>query len=190
MDVFTAYLKSKTPLLEKEIARIRSAATLLRIKRKEFLLKQGETCRGYAFVCKGCFRMYRPGVDGAQHILRFAIENWWICELESIDLGQPSKNAIQALEASEILFWEKDAFDALCHDLPAFGALCRQLTTRNQHVNLQRIFANLSFTAEEKYQDFLTTYPEIFNRVPLHMIASYLGMTRKTISRIRGGHRV
>jgi CRP-like cAMP-binding protein len=134
--------------------------------------------------------MYRAGADGALHILRFAIENWWICEMESVDLGQPSKNTIQALEASEILHWKKEDLDALCLQLPAFGALCHQLTTRNQHMNQQRIFANLSFTAEEKYQDFLTTYPEIFNRVPLHMIASYLGMTRKTISRIRAGHRV
>lgn len=187
MDVFTAYLESRSALSQGEIRQVRAAAARMRIKRKEFLLRQGEICRGYAFVLKGCFRVYRSGSDGAIHILRFAIENWWICEMESLDLLQPSKNNVEALEASEILFWKKQDFDTLCRQLPAFEAFCRQLSTRNQLANQQRIFASLSLTAEERYRDFLATYPEIFNRVPLHMIGSYLGITRKTISRIRAG---
>jgi CRP-like cAMP-binding protein len=189
MDTFTAYMKSKTSLSDKAITQIRSVATPMRLKRKELYLRQGETCRGYAFVLKGCFRVYRPGKDGTLHILRFSIENWWLCEMESIELQEPAKHSIEALETSDILFWTKEDLNMLRSQLPAFDALFHQLKSRTIYANQQRIFAGLSFSAEEKYRDFLDSYPEIVNRVPLHMVASYLGITRKTISRIRAAHR-
>ena len=189
MDTFSAYMKSKTPLTEREIAHIRSAATPMRIKRKELFLRQGEVCPGYAFVLDGCFRVYRPGSDGTEHIIRFSIENWWLCDMESIDLQQPAKNAIEALETSDILFWTTQDFHHLFSQLPAFEALIYQLRSRNHYFSQQRIFTALSYSPEEKYRDFLTSYPDIANRVPLHMIASYLGVTRKTITRVRAVHR-
>src|SRR5262249_32321489 len=131
MDAFTAYLKSKTSLSEKEIAQIRSAATPMRLKRKELFLRRGENCRGYAFVLKGCFRVYRPGSDGTLHIMRFSIENWWLCEMESIDLQEPAKTSIEALETSDILFWTKEDVNLLRSRLPAFEALFQQLKSRN-----------------------------------------------------------
>jgi len=185
MDTFVTYLSSRATFSPKEMQQILAASTLLRLHRKDLLLRQGEVCRGYAFVNKGCFRLYRIGGDGAEHILRFAIENWWMSDMESVDLRQPSKCTIEALEDSEVLFWTKEDMGALTQKIPALGVVCDQLKLRNQHVNEQRIFAALSYTAEEKYHEFITTYPDLFNRVPLHMVASYLGITRKTISRIR-----
>ena len=188
MDIFTDYLKSKSTLSAKEISRIRSAATPMHFRRRQQLLREGEFCRGYAFITKGCFRIFRTGEEGKEVILRFGIENWWLSDLESLDLRQPSKNTIEALETSDVLFWPTEVLDSLRQELPAFMTLLDKLKTRSFLTTQQRIIANLSLTAEQRYQDFLAAYPEVFNRVPLHMVAAYLGMTRKTISRIRAGY--
>src|SRR5579871_214917 len=105
MDVFINYLKNNTSLREKEIGQIRLAATALPFHRKNTLLRAGEFCLGYAFITKGCFRIFRPTEDGKELTFRFGIENWWVSDMESIDLRQPSRNTIEALENSEVLFW-------------------------------------------------------------------------------------
>ena len=129
--------------------------------------------------------MYRVGSNGAEHILRFATETWWVGDQESYTTGQPAKSNIDMLEDTTLLVWTKADMERLQAEIPQLNSFLEKLMTKSLQASHNRIYASISLSAEEKYNDFLNTYPDMRNRVPLHMIASYLGVTRETLSRIR-----
>ena len=137
------------------------------------------------FVVKGCLRLFQIGKDGQEHIMRFSIENWWVNDYYSYQSGLPSKYNIDALENSELLLIEKGKFNHLIDTIPNFKNLIAKLEAKNYESHQNRILSNISDTAEEKYDNFIKTYPGIYERVPLHMIASFLGVSRETLSRVR-----
>jgi CRP-like cAMP-binding protein len=182
---FRRYLRDKISLTETELARIESLAIPKRMHRKQYLLREGDLCRHYTFVSNGCLKLFRIGEQGTEHIMRFAIENWWVCDRESLLTGDPAKCNIQALEDCEILLWTKENFRRLQTEMPAYRDMQERLIEGFLVATMNRVYDNISLTAEEKYQQFLHMYPSVHNRVPLHMIASYLGVSRETLSRIR-----
>jgi CRP-like cAMP-binding protein len=184
-EVFAAYLKEKAGLTDQELEQVRAVTIPKKLRKRQYLLQEGDVCHHNCFVAKGCLRNYRVGEDGVEHILRFAIENWWASDSESYHNGTPSKNNIDALEDSELLLIEKEEFNNLVNNIPNFRDFRDRLKTRSIDANQNRIMSNISDTTEEKYSNFIKSYPDIFNRVPLHMIASYLGVSRETLSRIR-----
>ena len=182
---FEKYMQGKAELTTEELQQISDASIPKKIRKKHYLLQEGDISRHRAFVCKGCLRMYRATEDGSEHILRFVPENWWAADAESFITGVAAKTNIQALEDSEVLLWTKEGFDELLRTIPTLKTWSEQLLTKNITAHQNRIYSNISSTAGEKYQDFITAYPDIYNRVPLHMIASYLGLSSKTLTRIR-----
>jgi len=129
--------------------------------------------------------MYTVGDDGVEHILRFAVENWWISDRESYNNGSPSKCNIDALEDCEVILIDKPDFLNLLTTIPKFKNFIDSLLARSYDAIQNRVMSAISYTTEERYQNFITRFPDIFNRVPLHMIASYLGVSRETLSRVR-----
>lgn len=129
--------------------------------------------------------MYTVGEDGVEHMLRFAVENWWISDRESYNNGTPSRCNIDALENCEIILIDKPDFQKLQTTFPNVKNYIDTLLARSYDAIQQRVIGAISFTAEEKYRNFITRFPDIFFRVPLHMIASYLGVSRETLSRVR-----
>ena len=148
-------------------------------------MHEGEVCRFKAFVIKGLLRTYRTGDDGAEYNMRFAVENGWMLDTESYNSQLPSKYNIEALEDTEVLLWSRETMDKIFEAVPAFRSYSEKLKTSSHDANLNRILMNISYTAEEKYQEFVTSFPDVFRRIPLHMVASYLGVSRETLSRIR-----
>ena len=186
IEAFVNYLKEKKiELTEEELAYIDSFAVRKKLRKKQFLLEEGQVSQNISFIIKGCLRTYRIKDDGTEHILRFAVENWWINDLESYSNGFPSKVSIDALEDSELLSWTKENFDELLKNIPSLSNFRQMLLTRTFAASQERIFTSISYTAEEKYKDFIGMHPDIANRVPLQMIASYLGVSRETLTRIR-----
>lgn len=185
-EAFENYLKEKRiELSEDELQYIESLAVRKKIRKRQFLLEEGQISLNLNFIIKGCLRTYRLKEDGTEHILKFAIENWWMSDLESYTTGLPTKVNIDALEDSEILSWTKENFDELLNNIPAFNNFRQMLLTRTFAASQERIFTSISNTAEEKYKDFLKIHPDMANRIPLQMIASYLGVSRETLTRIR-----
>lgn len=173
------------PLPDSEFELLKQAFAPKKLRKKQYLLQEGEICKHHAFVVKGCLRMFRVDARGQEHIFQFAIENWWTGDRESLISGRPSKYNIEALEDSELLLINPGAMEELQLKSPAVSAMVQDLQQKNVIATQNRIHASISYTAEEKYLDFLKTYPDIFQRVPQQMIASYLGITRETLSRIR-----
>ena len=184
-EIFASYLKKNSDLTHEELEQVRAVVIHRRLRKRQYLLQEGDVCNFNCFVAKGCLRNYRVSEDGNEHILRFAVETWWISDQESYNNGSRSKNNIDALEESEVLLIEKQDFENLLIIIPHFKDFIFNLKARSFDASQNRIMSNISDTAEEKYSNFIEMYPDIFNRVPLHMIASYLGVSRETLSRIR-----
>jgi CRP-like cAMP-binding protein len=184
-EVFEQYLIEKAGLNEQEIAAVRAVSVEKKIRKRQYLLQDGDVCTNNCFVVKGCLRLYLVGEDGNEHMLRFAVENWWMSDQESLNNGTPSKNNIDALEDSEVILISQPDYINLQMTIPKLRQLIERLKARSFEASQRRILSNISFSAEEKYQYFIKTYPDIFYRIPLHMIASYLGVSRETLSRTR-----
>jgi CRP-like cAMP-binding protein len=155
------------------------------IKKKSFLLKEGEVCKFEGFVTKGLFRVYHIDKSGAEQILYFAIENWWITDIDSFTNGLPSQLFIEALEDSEVLLISKNDKEFAYTNLPEIEKLFRVMTQKT-HVALQRrMIDNLSKTADQRYLDFIEKYPTIYQRLSNLQMAAYLGISHEFLSKIR-----
>jgi len=155
------------------------------IKKKSFLLREGEICRFEGFVTKGLFRVYHIDKNGFEQILYFAIENWWVTDIDSFTSGTASQLFIEALEDSEVLLISKEQKEFAYENQPKIEKLFRVMTQKT-HVALQRrMIDNLSKTADERYLDFIKKYPQIHQRLSNLQIAAYLGISHEFLSKIR-----
>ena len=184
-DVFRKYITEKAGLTADEQDRMEALCLQKKLRRKQYLLQEGEVCRNNCFVAQGCLRMYRIDDEGKEHIMRFAVENWWISDKESLNTGRPSRSNIDALEDSVVFLWSKEDYESLMREIPVLASFSERLLSRSFDASQNRIYAAISSSAEERYLEFMKAYPDLFSRIPQHMIASYLGITRETLSRIR-----
>ena len=182
---FYNYLKEQSDLPDDVIQTISNLAEQRTVRRNEHLLTAGDVCRHKVFIIKGLLRTYSISTNGNEHILQFSPELSWTLDVESYDKETPSLINIAAVESSEILLWKKNDFNTLLKDFPLLKQFSEQLIARTIYQNRQRIMTNLSATPEEKYEDFVSNFPGYLNRLSLHMIAAYLGMSLKTLTRIR-----
>jgi CRP/FNR family transcriptional regulator len=181
IDHFSKYMA----LDEHEIKALETRLTEKRIKRKQFILQEGDICKQYTFVVEGCFKMYKVDPKGKEHNLQFAIENGWIADIGSFHLERPSELYIEAMEQSVVLQIAKPDLLYLYSNFPAFDRNFRVLI-ENAFVALQkRLLQTISSSAEERYMDFLTHHANLFNRVSNVQIASYIGVTPEFLSKIR-----
>src|SRR6187431_3441775 len=156
-----------------------------KLKKKQYLLQEGEINRYDYFVNKGCLRTYTIDEKGLEHIVQFSIEDWWTGDMYSFLTQTPARYTIDALEDSELLCLEKNALEDLYIKVPKFEKFFRHLL-QNAFVSFQeRVLGNLSQPADERYCTFITKYAEMEKRLPLKQIASYLGITPESLSRIR-----
>lgn len=179
------YFNNILPLDEEEKSIVEKVFKERKVKRRQFILQEGDVCKYNTFVVEGCFKMYMVDPNGKEHNLQFAIENWWIGDIGSFHSEEPSRLYIEAIENSVILQIKKEDQWKLFVDYPKFNRIFRVLA-ENAMVSLQnRILQNISSTAEERYLEFLKKHPQLFNRISNVQIASYLGVTPEFLSTIR-----
>ena len=182
---FENYLAAQTDLPAETIRHIGSVATLRRLAKNEALLTAGEICRHKVFIISGMLRSYYLRTDGSEHILQFSPQHTWTLDVESYDKQTPAVVNIEAVERSVVLLWTRPDFDKLLKDIPALKKFSESLIARTIYHNRNRILTILSGTPEERYADFINTYPDYLARLPLRMVAAYLGISLKTLTRIR-----
>lgn len=189
-DAYFNYLGKFTskPLTDDDKALIRQNFTPLRLRKGQYTLQAGNICRKFVFIVKGAMRMYFIDDKGRDHVVRLGIEDWWMGDRESFINLTPSRYHIDALEQCDLLSMTLDNANELEKKVFAFRQMKKKLDERNIMANERRITAAISFTAEKRYAEFVECYPELANRFPQHVIASYLGINKDTLSRVKHQH--
>ncbi|MCH7407785.1 Crp/Fnr family transcriptional regulator [Belliella sp. DSM 111904] len=155
------------------------------LRKRQYFLEEGEICKHMAFIVKGAMRKYYMDEKGTEHVIDLYIENWWAGDRESFVMQTPSIYFIDAWEDCEMFLISRQSVTALCEQCPAFNEFILKLDERNSIASQKRITYSVSFNAEKRYQFFLDSHPYFVDRFPQHVVASYLGITKDTLSRIR-----
>ncbi len=156
-----------------------------KIAKNDFVLRSGEVCRNVFFVEKGLLRMFSIDKNGKEHIIQFAPESWLILDRSSLYFNEKSIYYIEAIEDSEVVYLDSDFFNKLTEKFPDSIEKSDILIQKHVKSLQDRINSLLGDTAEERYMKFVKMYPDLLLRVPQWMIASYLGITPESLSRVR-----
>jgi CRP-like cAMP-binding protein len=184
-DLLYKKITAITSLSEEELAYFKTLFVFKKLRKRQYFLQEGDVCKYQAFVVKGLLRSYTVDEKGSEHILQFASEGWWMADLSSYLTTEPSFLNIDALEDVELLLLTKPNWEHAMEKIPVLEHYFRVIIQNHLVSTQKRLLQSLAETAEEKYNRFLRTYPDCVQRVPQHMIASYVGVTRETLSRIR-----
>lgn len=156
-----------------------------KLRRRQYHVQAGDLCRYECYVAKGCLRQYYVDESGIEHTIMFAIEDWWTSDMYGLITGKPALTNIEALEDSELLLIEKNDFEKLLTTVPKFERFFRIKLQRAFVGHQRRIIENMSLPAEQRYINFIEQSPALEQRIPQKYIASYLGITAESLSRIR-----
>ena len=185
-ELFFQTFNEKVPLTPEEQEKIKTFLTPKKLRKKQYLLQEGDLCKYIAYVEKGALKSYVIDEAGTERITQFALEGWTISDLYSFLTGEPATYHIDAIEDSELILISKAAHEELLQTVPKYETYIR-LQITGAYIALQRRLTSIiSLPIEERYKNLVATYPTIVQRVPQHMIASYMGLTPETLSRVRG----
>lgn len=185
LDHFFNKLSKNITLTEADKTIFRQHVIVKKLRKRQYLLQEGEVCKAIAFINKGLLRSYFVDEKSNERIIQFAPEGWFISDLHSFISNEYSKLNIDAVENSELVLITQKAHPYLENIIPEFFKF-NYLQYRGAYISLQKRLTDMfTLSAEEKYTKLLNIYPDIMQRVPQHMIASYLGLTPETLSRVR-----
>lgn len=154
-------------------------------RKRQYVVQAGDVCKYENFVTKGCLRSYFVDDNGFEHILQFAIEDWWIGDIASFITQTPAMLNVEAVEDTELIQILKIDLDTLFDKYPKFDRFYRELIQKSMVTQQKRILSNISLTAEQRYIAFRSQYAFLEQRLPQNYIASYLGITPEFLSKIR-----
>ena len=187
MELIIKEIFRDTAFTKNEIQQIFSKVERITLKKKEFLLKSGEVINDLYYVHSGCLRTYFVDSTGKEHTLQFAIKGWWISDYIALFGKEKSKSVsyIECLKEATLIKVSKKDFDDLCNEIPKMSRLHISNLESAFAAFQRRILENLTLSAKERYINFVNSYPNIEQNVKNYHIASFLGITTESLSRIR-----
>lgn len=183
--ILKSFLSKNLGVPETDIAPIVDTCRTRKVEKGAFLLRENEHCEHTFFVEKGLLRQFSIGENGREHILTFAPEHWFVTDRESVYHQQPSVYFIQALEDSEVVLIDRQFNRRLAEKFPDYIEISTRLLHNHIRHLQNRINLLLSADAGDRYLRFAAMYPDILMRVPQAMIASFIGITPESLSRVR-----
>jgi len=181
LDYINKYIK----LTVEEETILLSKIVLRNYLKDQYIIQQGDICKSANFIISGCTKTFYMDKEGQEHIVMFSIEDWWASDLGSFITQTPADFNVQCLENTQLIQFAHDNLEELYKQIPKLERLFRKIVERAFVASQKRIIRNFSLTAKERYQIFKKTYPKIDQRVPQYMIASYLGVTKEFLSKIK-----
>lgn len=185
LSQFKKYLQDKTNISDDQFDLIAANILSKKVKKDTQLLREGDVCSQVFFVAKGLLRAYTLDNLGKEHIIQFGPEDAWVSDRNSFYFNQPAMFYIDAIEDSKIVFISKEFYDRAEEIIPGFNSFSVMILHNFIRFMQKRISLLLGATAEQRYLDFIELYPNLTLRVPQWMIASYLGITPESLSRVR-----
>lgn len=184
-DQIKKYLSRYVEFNDAEIEELFSKFTRKTFDKKDYLLKEGQICKNNYFLISGLVRSFYIDNKGNEKITQFALENWWVTNMESYVKRVPSYSSIQAIEKTTVLIIDKEELDKLFTTIPKLERFFRMIT-ENMLIAIQRrndIY--LQMKSKDRYDDLINNFPVFAQRVPQYMIASYLEITPEYLSELR-----
>lgn len=154
-----------------------------KIKKHQYVIQEGQAVENDYFILKGCLKSYSTDANGKEHILQFGMEDWWITDYEAYYNQSKATVNIDCIEETELLSLSYVNREKLCAEMHKMEHFFRKKTNKRNIALQNRILSLLSSSAQERYDKLLEQYPQLFQKVPKQLIASYLGVTRETLSR-------
>jgi CRP-like cAMP-binding protein len=151
----------------------------------QYITQQGDVCKSVSFILSGCTKMFYIDKEGQEHIIMFSIEDWWTSDLGSFISQTPADYNVQCIENTELIQFTYEKLEELYKDIPKLERLFRKIVERAFVASQKRLIRNFSVTAKERYLLFKKNYPKIEQRIPQYMVASYLGITKEFLSKIK-----
>lgn len=185
LEIFKEYLQKHVNVTDKQFEELSKHLKLKKVTKHTVLLSPGEVCEHSFFVEKGLLRSYTIDAAGKEHIIQFASENWFISDRSSVHFNEPSDFFIDAIEESSVIIFDKDFIECASEIIKEFRAYNDRMLHKHILHMQKRINSLLGFAADRRYMDFIKLYPDLTLRVPQWMIASYLGITPESLSRVR-----
>ncbi|PKG42906.1 Crp/Fnr family transcriptional regulator [Psychroflexus sp. MES1-P1E] len=180
------YINRYVNLTQNEINLLLENTTNRKYLKGQYIVQQGDICRFESFVIKGCLKTFYLDNEGQEHVVLFAIENWWTADFSSFLTQKPAEYNVQCIENSEVIQFSFEKMEMLYQKIPKLERFFRIIIQKAFVASEKRIVRNFSLSAKVRYLEFKSTYPQIEQRVPQYLIASYLGITREFLSKIRG----
>ncbi|RZM28385.1 MAG: Crp/Fnr family transcriptional regulator [Pedobacter sp.] len=185
MEEFKSYLQKRVAITDEQFAMISDKLKVKTFDKNELILMAGDVSSTGYFVLSGLLRCYSVDSKGKAHIIQFAPEQWWLSERNGMFFNEPSEFFIDAIEATKAVAMPKDFINEAAKHVPCMNDLNNNMLNNSIRFMQRRINMLLSATAEERYLNFIQLYPNLTLRVPQWMIASYLGITPESLSRVR-----
>jgi len=185
LEPFKAYLQLKVAITDEQFELIADHLKVKSYDKNEMILMKGEVSTYGFFVLNGLLRSYSIDSKGKTHIIQFAPEQWWLSERNGMLFNEASDFFIDAIEPTKVVLVHKDFMLEAAKHVPCIIDLNQKMLNNSIRFMEKRINMLLSATAEERYLNFIKLYPNLTLRVPQWMIASYLGITPESLSRVR-----
>jgi CRP-like cAMP-binding protein len=179
------YISKIVPLTDEEITFLTSQVTSRKYLKGQYILQQGDINKSVCFVVSGCTKMFYADADGQEHIIMFAVEDWWSSDLGSFISQTASDFNVQCIEDTECIVFSYNNMEETYAHIPKLERLFRKTIEKALVASQKRIVRNFSMSAKQRYIIFRDSYPEIEQRIPQYMVASYLGITKEFLSKIK-----
>ena len=184
-QAFIDYINKYVSLSKAEENILLSRVSHRKYLKGQYVVQQGDVCKNSGFVISGCTRTFYVNEEGEEHIVMFSIENWWASEIGSFVTQTPSDYNVQCVENTELIQLSYNDQEELFKEIPKLERFFRLILERAFVASQKRIVKSFSLSAKEQYLQFRVQYPEIEHRIPQYMVASYLGITKEFLSKIK-----
>lgn len=188
-NLFT-HIEHKVQLTPAEKEHIQSFFRQKKVRKRQFLLQEGTICSDFAFVSKGLVKSYVLDEKGHENINLFGWEGWWMADFQSFLFQTPATLAIEAIEDCELWLLSRANYDKMLAEVPVMERYFRLVYEKSLATKDQRLVLAHTLSAEEKYLHLVETYPELLQRIPQSLLASFLGLTPETFSRVKNKNRL
>jgi len=184
-EILFSHIEEKVALNDQDREAIRTFFTPKKIRRRQYLLQAGDVCKSLSFVATGLLRTYNVDDKGAEHMSVFGWEGWWLSDFNSFLNGEAAMFNIDAIEDSELLLISRADYEALMLAVPVMDRYFRILYQNSIVTKERRLMSSITHSAEERYLQLAASSPQLVERIPQNLVASYLGIAPETLSRIR-----
>ncbi|REC47481.1 Crp/Fnr family transcriptional regulator [Chryseobacterium pennipullorum] len=184
LEQLRTHIGKVVPLEEEEFELIASCFTYRKYKKHQFLIQEGEAVAYNYFVLKGLLKLVYTDESGKEHIVGFAMEDWWETDFPAYYLGKKATMSLECVEDTEVLCLKLEDYRRLCAALPKLEHFFLEKAYLGYIAAQQRIVSTMTTGIKERYEQLLSKYPSLVQRVPKSLLAAYLGVSRETLSRL------